>query len=155
MLTEEQRELVTQHVPLIRWLAHRNNMLPDYEERVSVACLAVCRAMHRFNEARGDVKAFIGGVCRYAWLEARKYESYRECEELEVEPATEHEWFDDAEDAAALLKHLSPREIAVVDGWMEGATDRDMGRRLGMNHTRVGQIRRAAIARLREAFACG
>lgn len=159
-LTNEQRATVEQNLGLVRWALSRNgNTLCRNADAVQDGCVALCQVAQRWQPkrsrfsnyaARRIVGAAHDGMRRWsrASPEARDGPP---CKSREPPPESGLEAEDRCRRIREAMASLSPRDREALHRrfWM-GQTDQEVGRELNVTYSRVSQIRKRALAILKQ-----
>lgn len=150
-LTAVQRQLVTDHIGLARYLARRAQCgLLDLDEARSTAHLALVNAASGYDPARGPFPAYARAVIRGSLLHAIRSARRRAMEPLDgTEAGVEFDRVADADLKARIdraVQSLPERlQTACRLRWWHGAGLSEIGAELGVCRSRVGQLLDEAV----------
>jgi RNA polymerase sigma factor for flagellar operon FliA len=178
-MTPEQEALVVEHIPLARFLAGRYAKVLGFDDSFAEACVGLCKAALGFDRAKGKFSAYAGMRINGALLdELRKRAGGRYHYDRDAGPTLMsldefiEKWgaaaFADsgplpeqqAEDneikrrVFEAMATLSARDAAVIGAsYLDDMPLSAIARRLGVNDSRVSQLRKRALSRLRPCLA--
>lgn len=158
MLNKERRALVREHL----WVAEaatrsvlpRRGLAPEDEDLLGEAFLALCEAALSWEPSKGSFPAYAWERVRRAVLEIRRREAQLSLRSAALAGAAQDEAGPAGgpvrDELVAALMLLPPRWRAVVNlCFFRGLEAHEAARLLGISPSRVSQIKRKALARLR------
>lgn len=176
--TDEQRRMAEDHFPLAVKAAYYNRGHMRHEDAVDCAVDGLLRSAHRYDPSRGaKASTWVVGNVRWAlWERAKWYArhpqpgsldepnpdlqdgvTYMESLEYRGPGPVDHALYGEFEDAVrAAREGLPERQRRVLELYQDdGLTLAEIARLLGVCEARVFQLRRQALASLRETLEGG
>lgn len=170
-LTDEQRELVAANIRLAWWAVGVLPRLAEAlgtQEAVSLAHLALCRAVRVYDPSRGKLSPLVMRYVKqqlvHAVTSSRRKKRGSGMKPLPLD-AARHRGVCDADPdeptpwLARAIDGLDACDRAIVRLWAgfegEPLTDKQIGRRLGYSRSTVSQWRHRALAELRGQVPAG